>query len=246
MLVILAVLGVLIGLLSGFFGIGGGTMLVPLLLYFGYDIKTAVGISITQMVFSSIYGSYLNHKKGTLDVSSGTKVGIGGLVGGLGSGYIVNHLSNLTLSYIFLAFVVISIAKFFASPAVHSKGAKDAHPLILFAIGFFVALFAMSVGVGGSILITPILASLFRYDIKKAVAIGLFFVIFSSLSGFVSLSFYGLIDYQSGFIIGLFSLIGVYLGIHIAHKTDPKRHKNLILMLYIIIFLMMLNKIFNT
>lgn len=244
-LLILPVLGVAIGFLSGFFGIGGGTMLVPMLLYFGYDIKTAVGISIMQMVFSSIFGSYLNNKKGSLDYKSGVKVGIGGLVGGLGSGYLVNHLSNNTLAYIFLAFVIVSIAKFFTSPAVH-ESSREANSIVLFFIGFFVALFAMSVGVGGSILITPILASFFRFDIKKAVAIGLFFVIFSSISGFISLSYFGLVDYSSGVIIGIFSLIGVYIGINIAHKTDPKRHKNLILFLYIIIFLLMVNKIFNT
>jgi uncharacterized membrane protein YfcA len=56
-------LGACIGLLSGFFGIGGGTILVPSLLLLGYEIKDAIGISVVQMVFSSIYGSYLNNKK---------------------------------------------------------------------------------------------------------------------------------------------------------------------------------------
>ena len=59
-------LGLFVGSLSGFFGIGGGTILVPILLFMSYDIKTAIGISVVQMVFSSLYGSFLNFRKGSL------------------------------------------------------------------------------------------------------------------------------------------------------------------------------------
>ena len=41
MLIGLAFFGVIVGISSGFFGIGGGTLLVPSLIYLGYDIKIA-------------------------------------------------------------------------------------------------------------------------------------------------------------------------------------------------------------
>ncbi len=56
----LAIFGIITGFTSGFFGIGGGTILVPLLLATGFVMKEAVAISIMQMVFSSISGSFLN------------------------------------------------------------------------------------------------------------------------------------------------------------------------------------------
>jgi uncharacterized membrane protein YfcA len=80
--ILLVAVGVLVGTLSGFFGIGGGMILVPILLLLDIDIKTAIGISIVQMVFSSFYGSYLNHKKGSLVMGEGIWVGVGGFVGG--------------------------------------------------------------------------------------------------------------------------------------------------------------------
>ena len=66
----MVVLGIGVGVLSGFFGIGGGTILVPILLLMGYGIKVAIGISVVQMVFSSVYGSFLNFKKGSFCTQS--------------------------------------------------------------------------------------------------------------------------------------------------------------------------------
>ncbi len=59
----LAILGLITGAVSGFFGVGGGMVLVPMLLFANFDMKQAVSISIMQMVFSSIFGSFLNSKK---------------------------------------------------------------------------------------------------------------------------------------------------------------------------------------
>ena len=49
-------LGLLSGIFAGFFGIGGGTLIVPAMMLLGLDIKTAIGISVMQMMFSSLWG----------------------------------------------------------------------------------------------------------------------------------------------------------------------------------------------
>ncbi len=56
-------------------------ILIPILLLIGIDIKSAIAISIVQMVFSSFYGSYLNYKKGSLVLGDGIFVGVGGFLG---------------------------------------------------------------------------------------------------------------------------------------------------------------------
>ena len=55
-------LGLFVGFLSGFLGIGGGAVAVPILVFLGFDVKYAIGVSVLQMVFSSVYGSLLNIK----------------------------------------------------------------------------------------------------------------------------------------------------------------------------------------
>jgi len=235
--------GVLVGVISGFFGVGGGTILVPLLMFLGLDIKEAIGISVTQMVFSSVFGSYLNYKRGSLKPTSTIFFGLGGLVGSSFSGFVVSHLSSMSLKYIFLAVVIFAIYRFFKSPHEQPLPPIENKPLF-FVIGVFIGTFATSIGIGGALLLTPIMVGFLRYKVKDAVSAGLFFVIFSSFSGFVSMYLHNLIDIQKGLVVGISSLLGVYIGIHLAHKTNPKRHKNLILVLNFIILGLVLREIF--
>ena len=234
--------GIFVGVISGFFGIGGGTILVPILMFLGLDIKSAIGISVIQMVFSSIFGSYLNYKKGTLKISSTIFFGIGGLVGSSFSGVIIKNLDDLTLKYIFLFVVLFAIYRFFKSPHEQHLPPIE-NKALFFIIGIFIGMFATSVGIGGALILTPIMVGFLRYRVKEAVSTGLFFVIFSSISGFVSLYLNHLLNLKIGLIVGISSLIGVYLGIHLAHKTNPKKHKNMILILNLIILALIIKEI---
>ena len=57
---VFALIGFVSGIAAGFFGIGGGVIIVPCLLFFGIGMEYAIGISIVQMIFSSVFGSVLN------------------------------------------------------------------------------------------------------------------------------------------------------------------------------------------
>ena len=109
MLIGLAFFGVIVGISSGFFGIGGGTLLVPSLIYLGYDIKIAIGISVMQMIFSSMFGSYINYKAGVLQLNSGIFLGFGALFGAALSGFIVSALPQVALLILFAVILAMSI-----------------------------------------------------------------------------------------------------------------------------------------
>ncbi|WP_245600557.1 sulfite exporter TauE/SafE family protein [Sulfurospirillum arcachonense] len=239
----LSIFGLIIGFVSAFFGIGGGTLLVPSLMYLGFEIKYAIGISVVQMVFSSTFASYLNVKKGMSIAKEGLILGLGGFIGAQGSGFVVHFFPSMVLNLIFLFSVSLAIMKFFKSPEISDKEEINSK-IVLFLVGMFVGLIAISIGVGGGLFLTPILVGFLHYDVKKAVSMSLFYIIFSSTSGFISLARFGYIHYDKGLIVGITSLIGVYFGIKMSHKTNKKLHKKLILTLYIIIFCMTFNKLF--
>jgi len=233
-----------VGVLSGFFGIGGGTILVPILLLMGYDIKTAIGISVIQMVFSSFYGSFLNFKKGSLSFDTVFAIGVGGFAGALLSGFVVSTVSAQVLEYVFLGFVCIALARMAYTPAIY-KESRKVHPLFLFMIGSVLGVFAISIGVGGSILLVPILVGFLHFELKKAISAGLFFVVFSSLSGLVSLSYAGHMEYLDGIVIGSASLLGVYFGVHLNHKTSGSLQKRLLLGFYLSVLSYLLIRTFS-
>jgi uncharacterized protein len=240
---VLALLGVFTGITSGFFGIGGGTILVPFLLLYGFDMKTAVAISIMQMVFSSIFGSFINSRKNQTILKDGMVLGIGGFFGGALSGFIVPNIDGQYLKYLFLLVLLFSIYRVAATATDHGKEVKYHSKISLVLIGFLVGMIAMSIGVGGSLILTPILVSFMYYNLKDASSLGLFFVIFSSIAGFLSLSFAGHMPYHEGAIVGIASLIGVYLGIKIKEKVNIKSYKKLILLLYVIVLLILISRI---
>lgn len=235
--------GLITGFVSGFFGVGGGMILVPMLLMVGFVMKEAVAISIMQMVFSSIYGSFLNIKKAQDVLKDGIIIGIGGFVGGLQSGYIVSNVSNEVLQYLFIFILVFAIVRIFYSPAEQLDSEKKAQKkVLLFILGFIIGIIAMSIGVGGSILLTPFLVGFLKYDLKAATALGLFFVIFSSVAGFISQSAQGLMLYEEGATVAIASLIGVYFGIKAKNVVKATSYKKFILTLYVLILITMLYK----
>jgi len=210
----------------------------------GYDIKTAIGISVVQMVFSSLYGSFLNFKKGSLEFNTVFSIGVGGFVGALLSGWVISSVSAELLECVFLGFICIALARMAYTPANY-KQSREVNPFILFLIGAVLGVFAISIGVGGSILLVPILVGFLHFELKKAISAGLFFVVFSSISGLISLSAVGHIEYLDGIIIGLASLVGVYFGVHLNHKTSSVIQKRFLLVFYLSVLSYLLIRTFS-
>lgn len=244
MIMMLGFIGLLTGFLSGFFGVGGGQVAVPLLVFFGLNIKNAVGISVIQMMFGSIYGSYLNYKHGNLDLKQYSPFLVGGVFGGFIGSYFTNIASERFLYILFLGIVSLAIARVFFSPAEH-KLPEIHSPKLYVVIGMFIGILSGMIGVGGAILMTPILVGFLNFSIKKAISVSLYFVIASSISALVGLSYFGHVDYLDGIIAAVTSLFGVWIGIHLGHKINARKHKFLLLSVYIITFSIMVEKLIN-
>lgn len=240
----LILFGIITGFISGYFGVGGGMVLVPMLVASGFLMKQAIAISIMQMVFSSVYGSFLNSQKVKSVFKDGAILGFGGFIGGLQNSFVHSIVSNEFLHYLFIVIIIFSIIKLFISPAEPECEVKTHSKLTLFIVGFFVGIIAMSIGVGGAIMLIPILVGFMKYPLKTATSLSLFFVIFSSIAGFTSLTIAGQMLFQEGLLVGAASLIGVYFGIKTKNATPSVSYKKYILILNLIILITMVYKSF--
>jgi len=79
-------LGGAVGFLSGLFGVGGGFLITPLLIFIGVPPAVAVGTGAQQVVATSVSGVLAHWRRGSVDFPMGLVLTAGGLVGsGLGS-----------------------------------------------------------------------------------------------------------------------------------------------------------------
>ncbi len=76
-------LGGLVGLLSGMFGVGGGFLTTPLLIFYGIPPTVAVASATTQITGASVSGVHAHMRRGGVDLKMGAVMIVGGAVGSL-------------------------------------------------------------------------------------------------------------------------------------------------------------------
>ena len=76
-------LGLLVGVLSGMFGVGGGFLTTPLLMFYGISPPIAVASAASQISGASVSGVMVHLRRGGVDLKMGVVMIAGGLFGSL-------------------------------------------------------------------------------------------------------------------------------------------------------------------
>jgi uncharacterized membrane protein YfcA len=106
----LAATGTAAGVLSGLLGIGGGTVIVPLLiLWLGYGERRATGTSLAAIVVIAAMATVLQGAYGNVNVGKGLIVGIPAMGGALLGTWIQQRIATDTISLLF-ALLMIGVA----------------------------------------------------------------------------------------------------------------------------------------
>ncbi|MDR2638219.1 MAG: sulfite exporter TauE/SafE family protein [Helicobacteraceae bacterium] len=237
------VVGVSAGVVSGFFGIGGGLIVVPLCVLLGEEVKSAIALSTMQMTFSSVYGSYAHIKNRMYDPRRYVWLGFGGVTGAAIGAYLLSLVSAHFAALFFLTMLILGFLRIVASKAEGDKEAATPPQWLLMLAGLFVGVYAGMVGVGGGFLLVAIMTGFLGAPIKNSVAISLFFVLFVGSGAFAVYALSGMVDFAKGAFLSLGSLAGVRGGIWIASKITAKRHKQAIVAVYTLMIVVMIYKI---
>ena len=104
----LAAIGTLAGLFSGLFGVGGGSVIVPLLmLWLGYGERMATATSLAAIVFIAAYAAGVQGIYGNVDLLDAALVGVPAVAGVLGGAWLAQKLPARAIA---LSFSIVLIA----------------------------------------------------------------------------------------------------------------------------------------
>jgi uncharacterized membrane protein YfcA len=104
----LAAIGTLAGIFSGVFGVGGGTIIVPLLIFwFGYGERLATGTSLAAIVLIGLLGTLAQGGiYGNVHVLTGLWLSVPAILGVLIGTAVQQRISQRTVSFLFAALLV--------------------------------------------------------------------------------------------------------------------------------------------
>ncbi len=88
-------MGAGVGMMSGIFGVGGGFLMTPLLIFLGVPAPVAVGTEANQIVASSVSGALAHFRRGNVDLKMGLMLLIGGIIGSTFGVSLFKYLSQL-------------------------------------------------------------------------------------------------------------------------------------------------------
>lgn len=103
---VLVAVGAVIGVAAAFTGLGGGFLMVPLLLFLGYEAQKAVGTSFMAILVISISALVAHNKLANVDWKVGILLGVGGVVGAQIGARLVEHVSTDQFRKVFAVILV--------------------------------------------------------------------------------------------------------------------------------------------
>ena len=249
---VLLLTGAIVGFASGLLGVGGGFIMVPiqffLLTSLGVDpttaIRVAFGTSLAVILPTAISGALGHARRGVVVYRPMILMGISGLFAALIGGTVAANTPGIYLKIIFGILVLISgiwmlIAKY---PEVCGEPKKGFINYIF--IGFITGLLSGLLGVGGGVVLVPILIIIMGYSMIKAVGTSTAVIVFTSLGGIISYTMNGfnvagLPPFSIGYVniiqFAVLSIISVpmaQIGVKASHKLPEKQLR------YIFIFVM--------
>ncbi|MET2010473.1 sulfite exporter TauE/SafE family protein [Microbacterium chocolatum] len=217
--------GLLAGLMSGLFGVGGGTVIVPLLvLVLGFDQRLAAGTSLGAIVPTASVGVVSYALNDSVAWIPALILAGGAVIGAQIGTALLARLSQTVLRWGFVGFLgVVIVMLFIVIPS------RDAvleltwwTGLGLIALGLVTGVLAGLLGVGGGIIVVPALIFLFGTSDLVAKGTSLLMMIPTAISGTIGNIRRHNIDLVAAGIVGLAAITTTALGAWIAVRVDPQ------------------------
>jgi len=205
-----------VGFASGLLGVGGGFIMVPvsywIILAMGVSpdiaIRMAFGTSLLVIMPTALSGTWRHNKKKAIRWKISLVLGSCALVGALVGAALAARLPNNILELGFGG-LVLAVALWMGLGIIPRLSRRDEEPRenygLAAACGFPIGIVTGLTGLGGGVLIVPVLTLVLNFPMQIAVGTSVASIIFASLGGIVGyvvsgIGVSGLLPYSIGYI----------------------------------------------
>jgi hypothetical protein len=195
MIVVLFILGLIGGFLSGLLGLGGAIVMIPLMLTVPplagvgeLSVHTVAGLSMLQVLFSSLSGILIHHKNRYVHYKTLLYIGIPMGIASLGGAYWSKCIPEKTILCIFGALIVVALVTLITDTrkTVSDSGEISdftIRPAAFILTGTLIGTVSGIVGAGGGFVIVPVMVSFLKIPLRITIGSSLGIVFIGALMG---------------------------------------------------------------
>jgi uncharacterized membrane protein YfcA len=257
---VLMITGIFVGSACGLFGVGGAFIMVPVqlwaLMYMGVDqtiaTRVAFGTSLAVVLPTSLSGCYGHSCRGVVLWKPGVMLGLAGLAGSFIGGSIAAHAPADVLKTIFGLVVLSSALRMLLAGRIRPGEKSPASPAHFILWGFPVGIVSGLSGIGGGVLMVPVMVVAMGFDMLQAVGTSSVAIALNSVGGIASYAINGMgvpgrpayslgyIDLFQFILLAGTSVPAAQLGVRFAHLLPAHQLRILFIVLMIYIGLRMI------
>jgi len=217
--------GVVAGLTSGLFGVGGGIIIVPALaLVAGFSQKLATGTSLTAIVPISAAGVVGYALSGEVDWVAAGLIAPGAVLGALVGARALVRIDASLLQILFAVAMAVTAVRLLVDEA-DGAGRLGLSPLValgLVLLGLAAGVLAALLGVGGGIVVVPALTLLFASPLVLAKGTSLAIVLPTAIVSTVRNRKAGLTSLSAGQVVGGAGVVSAFLASRLSLGLDAR------------------------
>ncbi|ASJ04489.1 MULTISPECIES: sulfite exporter TauE/SafE family protein [Thermococcus] len=238
--VMAVLIGALIGTVAGLFGVGGGFLIVPSLVFLGLPIHLAIGTSLACITISSLSSAYAHIRAGRVlyrvaflkEVFSIPAAMVGAYLSGMLNPNVLEAVFGVLLMYVAYAFV--------RRNSVRARGDLRIDYRKVPLIGALSGLTSGLLGVSGGILNVPLFHTLAGLPVNYAVGTSSLALFFTALVGTATHYTLGQVDVETALLLSPGLIIGAALGARLVPRLHPRRFKLLFSALLVLVAIRLL------
>lgn len=249
--ILLLIIGLCIGTMSSFYGVGGGWIITPALNILGLPMPYAIGSSLLIIIITSIVGTIHHRKLKNVSFPVGIIIGVTSLGGILIGKRLIMFLETVGAADIYVRILymfflsitggymlfqsrrkgqslnmkmIVGFPPFLIVPYDETEDTPVSIPFLFFT-GIGVGFLSSTMGVGGGFVLLPILIYLFKFPVTLSVGTSLFTIMITGAQGATVFVLAKRVDWMSVLFMTVTTIVGTFIGSSATKKVNPEKIK---------------------